>query len=155
MADTDFIKTEPEYQTAEDSQVYAQADNESRLQDMMEFQKRANVYRVKSKDELFGVKPPGVTGKKIGSSDLKQQKRAAITDVTSVPTRSAKRFKAATTATPEVRESGLHTMLGVSRETLDTAAICVCVVAGVYLLIKWKGGKEVVETISEGSSIEV
>jgi len=50
--------------------------------------------------------------------------------------------------------------LGVSKETLDTAAICVCVVAGVYFLVKWKdSGKAVAEVVSEavleGSSMEV
>lgn len=161
----DSIKREPlsdqevEYQTLEDSQVGALADNESRLQYMVDHRKKANVYKVKTKEELFGTKPPKAVNKNMNDLKVSGQKRAHIVDAKAVPTRLAKRTR---TVQPEVAESVPITedwyqrTLGVSRDTVDTAAMCVCVVAGIYFLVKYKNsGKEVVEAVMEGSSMEV
>jgi len=161
----DSIKREPlsdqevEYQTLEESQVGAQADNESRLQYMMDHRKKANVYKVKTKEELFGTKPPKAVNKDMREVKAVGQKRAHIVDAKAVPTRMAKRPR---TVQPEVTEPRvspddyLAKAVGIYKDSMDTLAICVCVVAGIYLLVKYKNsGKEVVEAVIEGSSMEV
>lgn len=161
----DSIKREPlsdqevEYQTLEESQVGAQADNESRLQYMMDHRKKANVYKVKTKEELFGTKPAKAVNNRMTELKVAGQKRAHIIDTKAVPTRLAKRAR---TMQPEVTEPATLTddclvrALGVYKDTFDTLAVCVCVVAGIYLLVKYKNsGKEVVEAVLEGSSMEV
>ncbi len=162
----DSIKREPlsdqevEYQTFEESQVGAQADNESRLQYMMDHRKKANVYKVKTKEELFGTKPAKAVNNRMTELKVAGQKRAHIIDTKAVPTRLAKRAR---TMHPEVTEPTtfpsddcLVSAIGVYKDTFDTLAVCVCVVAGIYLLVKYKNsGKEVVEAVLEGSSMEV
>lgn len=138
--------------TSETSQVSVQADNESRLQYMMENRKKANVYQVKTKEELFGARPSKSGSPVIATAKLPGTKRAHIVDAGKVPTRMpARKRKRDPEPQPEQEPIILieeeHTQIDMQKLLIGIGCVC----GGLYLLKKSRD-MALVEEI--GSSIE-
>ena len=154
---TDAPWNDTELLTAEDTEVSAQADNESRLEFMIENHKKAHVYKVGTKEELFGVKPTKSGTATISTSKLTGSKRSHILDASKVPTNTVtrKRKRQAVQETPPPEPPLVEPSQEI--DWSKVACACVLIAGGLYLIHKGRAVPVSAETISElaESSVEI
>lgn len=157
-----FVKSEPMdddcLPTVDNSQVGQLAEKEALLQCMIENRKKANVYQVKSKEELFGNKPGKSTKADMKTNKMQGSHRRHIVEGKNIPVNLGKKRSAPPSQEAEqvqpkrMKPRWKEELEGFVRDHGSTMLAVGAIGTGVYLLYLSK--KEVVELVKEGSSIE-
>lgn len=160
-----FVKSEPMDEdclpTVDNSQVGQLAENEALLQCMLENRKKANVYQVKSKEELFGNKTNKSTKANMKTNKMQGSHRRHIVEGKNIPVNLVKKRSAPPSPEPpqvelkQWRQNKWELNWVCNqfvKEYGSTVLALGAIGTGVYLLYQSK--KEVVDLVKEGSSIE-
>lgn len=146
------------FTAAEDSQVDQLAEKEAKLESMIHNCKKANVYQVKSKEELFGNKlPKGVKAVMKTAEFPGSNRRHIINGKKDIPSKLGKRK----TISPPVQLEEVEQHIVVKETELEQFVMkygsfvlsMVAIGSGLYLL--WLSKKQITKLVKEGSSMEL